>query len=448
MNLKTKPIDLSSDPVEVFERLVSRHECCFLLETLAEEGQSRASGQSYIGVAPEHRFAARSGRFYADGDEEPADNPYRALSSKIGFDKKLPAHYVGGLVGYFSHEAIQYMEPSVKFDYARVFADFEFGQYDDGLVFRRGEAPEYFHYGPDRSDLYQAVAPAKRSAGLKIDFAEAAKSENQYRDMVDQARQDIQSGQVFQVVLASKYEYRFSGELFGLYKQLRVVNPSAFMFFMKFGDVITMGASPELLVHSDPAGRTSIEALAGTIKRGKTPAEDAALARELLSDPKEIAEHNMLVDLARNDVGRVSRIGSVKIDDLMYIKRLSHVQHICSLVSGRLGQGRTAFDALAAAFPAGTLVGAPKIEAAKMITELEGYERGPYGGTVGYFGYNGDSMHAVNIRSLSAIGNKLFLHTGSGIVYDSQAGREYREISDKKDAMDQAMAPFLKAGPS
>jgi anthranilate synthase component 1 len=448
MNLKTKPIDLSSDPVEVFERLVSTHECCFLLETLAEAGQSRTSGQSYIGVAPEHHFAARNGRFYADGDEEPADNPYRALSSKIDFDRKLPAHYVGGLVGYFSHEAIRYMEPSVKLDYPRTFADFEFGQYDDGLVFRRGAAPGYFHYGPDRSGLYQAVAPAERSAGLEIDFTGASKSESQYRAMVDQARQDIQNGRVFQVVLANKYEYRFSGALIDLYKQLRLVNPSAFMFFMKFGDVITMGASPELLVHSDPAGRTSIEALAGTIKRGKTPAEDAALARELLSDPKEIAEHNMLVDLARNDVGRVSQIGSVKIDDLMYIKQLSHVQHICSLVSGRLERGRTAFDALAAAFPAGTLVGAPKIEAAKMITELEGYERGPYGGTVGYFGYNGDSMHAVNIRSLNAIGNKLFLHTGSGIVYDSQAGREYREISDKKVAMDQAMAPFLKAGPA
>jgi anthranilate synthase component I len=445
LKLNTKPTDLSPDACAVFENLVNSHDCCFLLETFEDEGQPQTSGRSYIGAAPEHHFAARDGRFYVDGVEEPADNPYQALSSKIGFDKDLPEHYVGGLLGYFSHEAIRYMEPSVQFDYPRDFADFEFGQYDDGLVFRRGAAPEYFHYGPDRSGLYQATA--KRSTRLKIDFAGSAKSENQYHAMVDQARRDIQDGRVFQVVLANKYEYRSSGRLFDLYKQLRLVNPSAFMFFVKFGDVITMGASPELLVHSEPAGRTSIEALAGTIKRGKTPAEDAVLANELLSDPKEIAEHNMLVDLARNDVGRVSQIGSVKIDDLMYIKKLSHVQHICSLVSGRLGQGRNAFDALAAAFPAGTLVGTPKIEAAKMINELEGYERGPYGGTVGYFGYNGDSMHAVNIRSLNAIGGKLIMHSGSGIVYDSVAEREYREINDKKAAMDRAMTPFLKSGP-
>jgi anthranilate synthase component 1 len=220
------------------------------------------------------------------------------------------------------------------------------------------------------------------------------------------------------------------------------------MFFMKFGDIVTMGASPELLIHTTPVGRTSIEALAGTTKRGKTATQDTALARQLLNNEKEIAEHNMLVDLVRNDVGRISRFGSVKLEKLKYIKKLSHVQHICSLVSGELAREYDAFDTLKAAFPAGTLVGAPKIEAAKMIAELEGYERGPYGGTVGYFSYSGDSMHAVNIRSVNAAGNKLSIHTGSGVVYDSRADREYQEISDKKAAMDQAMKQFLNQEPS
>jgi anthranilate synthase component 1 len=262
--------------------------------------------------------------------------------------------------------------------------------------------------------------------------------------MIDKARDDIQNGRVFQVVLANKYDYRFTGDLIDLYHELRRINPSPFMFFIKFGDTITLGASPELLAHTKPSGAVYLEALAGTIRRGKTPEEDAELAARLLADEKEVAEHSMLVDLARNDVGRISRIGSVKLDDLMYIKKLSHVQHISSIVSGRLADGRDAFDSLAASFPAGTLSGAPKIEAIKMIGELEGYERGPYGGTIGYFSYNGDSMHAVNIRSVSAVGDKLVLHSGSGIVYDSKAEREFREISEKKAAMDRAMRPFMK----
>jgi anthranilate synthase component 1 len=440
MKLHTKPTGFSSDPLEAFETLAGRHKYCFLLETLGDENQPQTSGRSYIGIEPEHHFAALNGRFYVDGQEEPTDNPYQSLRSRIDFEKDLPAHYIGGLVGYLSHEAIRYSEPELKFPYNRDFFDFEFGQYHDGLIFQNGKSPEYFHYGKDRTGLYEAAVTG--SAGLKIDFTGAAKTKSQYKAMVEQARDDIQNGPVFQVVLANKYEYGFDGNLVELYKQLRRVNPSPFMFFIKFGDTVTMGASPELLAHTTPDGRTYLEALAGTIERGRNDAEDLVLSRRLLKDEKEIAEHNMLVDLYRNDVGRVSRIGSVKIDELKYIKKTSHVQHICSLISGELDAGKNAFDALAAAFPAGTLVGAPKIEAAKMIAQLEGYERGPFGGSIGYFSYSGDSMHAVNIRSVNAVGNKLQLHTGSGIVYDSRPEREYREISNKKLAMDLAMKPF------
>jgi anthranilate synthase component 1 len=441
MKLHAKPTSLSPDPLEVFKNLAGNHDYCFLLETLGGESQLQNNGPSYIGVDPAHHFAAKGKYFYVDGQEKPTDDPYQELSSRIKFEKNLPANYVGGLVGYLSHEAIQYGEPELKFPYQRDFPDFEFGQYDDGLAFQDGKPPEYFHYGHDRSKLYDV--DTKQVSKLEIDFTAAAKNEDQYHDMVNKARDDIQNGRVFQAVLANKYEYHFSGDLLELYKRLRQINPSGFMFFLKFGDVITLGASPELLTHTMPSGETYIEALAGTIRRGKTEAEDNELAASLLKDEKEIAEHNMLVDLVRNDVGRVSRFGSVKIENLMYIKKLSHVQHICSLVSGRLKDGCNAFDALQAAFPTGTLVGAPKIEAAKMIRELEAYERGPYGGSVGYFSYSGDSMHAVNIRSVHAAGNQLFLHTGSGIVYDSKAGHEYREILAKKLAMDEAMRPFL-----
>jgi anthranilate synthase component 1 len=440
--VRTKQTGFSREPAEVFSRLVGDHDYCFLLETLADENQPQTSGQSYIGVAPKHHFAAQNGRFYADGHEEATDNPYNALRSRISFDKQLPTHYNGGLVGYFSHEAIRYQEPTLDFPYPRDFFDFQFGEYEDGLIFKDGRQPEYFYYREDRQKLYGGTGT--NIPALSIDYVGAAKSQSEYRGMVERAREDIQSGRVFQVILANKYEYRFGGDLFELYKELRRINPSPFMFFLKFGNIVTMGASPELLARTTPGRRMYLEALAGTIKRGKTPEEDAALARALLQDEKEIAEHNMLVDLYRNDAGRVSRIGSVKIDNLKYIKKLSHVQHICSLISGELAEGEDAFSALAAAFPAGTLVGAPKIEAAKMIIELEGYERGSFGGTIGYFGYNGDSMHAVNIRAVNAVGDKLLLHTGSGIVYDSHPDSEYREISGKKTAMDLAMKAFLQ----
>ncbi len=208
--------------------------------------------------------------------------------------------------------------------------------------------------------------------------------------------------------------------------------------------MITMGASPELLVNTNLDKRMFLEALAGTITRGKTLHEDEKLAQQLLSDEKEIAEHSMLVDLARNDVGRICKVGSVNVENLMYIKKLSHVQHISSIVSGIMSDEYDSFDALSASFPAGTLSGAPKIEAIKMIAELEGYERGPYGGTVGYFSYNGTSEHAVNIRSVSAKGNRLSLHSGSGIVYDSVALHELREIDAKKAAMEKAMKAYMK----
>jgi anthranilate synthase component 1 len=444
MKVRTKQTSLSSDPAEVFSNLVGQYDNCFLLETLGDGHQPQTSGQSYIGVAPKHCFTARGGQFYVDGRKTASDNTYESLRASLQTDKQLPSHYNGGLVGYMSHEAMRYAEPTLKFPYVQDFYDFQFGEYEDGLIFKDGQPPDYFYYGSERSVLYQKKTDTPD--GLSIDFIGSAKTQSEYRAMVEQAREDIRNGRVFQVVLANKYEYQFKGELFELYKELRRINPSPFMFFLKFGDVITMGASPELLVHTAPGRRTYLEALAGTIKRGKSEREDALLVTQLLQDEKEIAEHNMLVDLYRNDVGRVSRIGSVKVDNLKYVKKLSHVQHICSLIAGELAPDKNMFDALLAAFPAGTLVGTPKIEAAKMIIELERYERGPYGGCVGYFGYNGDSLHAVNIRAVNAVGSKLLLHTGSGIVYDSQPDSEYREISHKKAAMDAAMKPFLRKG--
>jgi len=442
MEFQSLTTSLPNDPLAAFARLVDQHDNCFLLETLGDEEQPLSTGKSYIGVAPEHVYAADKDGFSIDGVAEAGTDPWLQLASKLQLQPQLPAGYCGGLVGYLSHEAMHYIEPSLEYGYDRQFYDFQFGDYRDGLVFDPGQAPRYFTHGPDRRELYQVdVKPNER---LQITPLAVEKDEQQYHRMVEQARDDIQHGRVFQVVLADAFSYEFQGNLVALYRELRQINPSPFMFFLKFGNFVTIGASPELLMHVDSNRQLYLEALAGTIKRGQTPHADKQLAEALRSDEKERAEHSMLVDLARNDVGRVSQVGSVRIDKLMYLKRLSHVQHLCSLISGSLRPDKTAFDAVAASFPAGTLVGAPKIEAAHMIRELEGYERGPYGGTVGYFSLNGEAMHAVNIRSVQALDNQLYVHTGSGIVYDSQPDREYQEILAKKTAMDRAMAPFIK----
>lgn len=443
MSFKSAQTQLPNDPLEVFERLVGQHENCFLLETLADEHQPQTTSQSYIGLDPEKVFTAQSGELLVNGEPQPAENAYRQLQKELPRESGLPDGYVGGLVGFFSHEGVHHLEPSLNFEYERQFPDFSFGYYQDGLIFSKNGSPSYFHSTENRQPLYESTALSEKK-GLTISYLGQEKNQTDYERMIETAREDIMNGRVFQVVLANRFSYGYEGELIELYKELRQINPSAFMFFIKFGDTVTFGASPELLDRTTPDGKVYLEALAGTIRRGVDATEDEALAQELLADEKEIAEHNMMVDLARNDVGRVSKIGSVQIDDLMYVKKLSHVQHLSSIVSGTLDDKLTAFDALAASFPAGTLSGAPKIEGIKMIHELEGYERGPYGGTIGYFSRNGDSVHAVNIRSVNAVKDRLYVHSGSGIVYDSNPTKEYQEIKDKKAAVDRSMSSFLR----
>ncbi len=444
MKLHKKKLDIAESPIDVFARLVDAHENCFLLETLHDKDQPQTTSRSYIGLAPTHIFTANGKDLFVDGQKQTVKNPFFALRDYIQTDRTLDPGYIGGLVGYVSHEGVTYFEPTITFDYQRQFPDFQFGEYRDGLVFAPGEAPEYFYLDEDRSELYMP-GQTKPEAKLAITFDGAEKTQAKHSDMVEKAQEDIQNGRVFQVVLANKYHYSYTGELLELYRTLREVNPSPYMFFMKFGNIITLGASPELLSHVKPNGYVYLEALAGTTRRGKTPDEDKQLEKKLLADKKELAEHSMLVDLARNDIGRISRPGTVEVEKLMYIKKLSHVQHLCSIIRGTLDNTKyDMFDALASNSPAGTLTGAPKVEAVKLIAELEDTERGPYGGTIGYFSYNGDSMHGLNIRSVSAVGNQLFLGSGSGIVYDSRPEREYEEIGEKKAAMDRAMKEFLR----
>jgi len=252
----------------------------------------------------------------------------------------------------------------------------------------------------------------------------------EFEAAVEKAREYISAGDAFQIVLSQRFRTETRARPFDIYRALRVVNPSPFMFFLRAGAVTLIGASPEIMCRVENGVITN-RPLAGTRRRGETPEEDRALAEELVNDPKERAEHIMLVDLARNDVGRVARIGSVKIGDLLAVERYSHVMHLSSTVTGELRPGLTAFDALRASLPAGTLSGAPKVRAMEIIDELEPHRRGPYGGAVGYVDFGGNMDSCIALRTMVLLGQTADIQAGAGLVADSVPASEYDETVNK-----------------
>jgi anthranilate synthase component 1 len=256
----------------------------------------------------------------------------------------------------------------------------------------------------------------------------------QFAAAVDKARAYIHAGDAFQIVLSQRFETTTTARPFDIYRALRVVSPSPFMFYLRCGPATLIGASPEIMCRVENGLITS-RPLAGTRRRGRTPQEDQALAEELRRDPKERAEHIMLVDLARNDVGRVAEIGSVQLSDLLTVEYYSHVMHLSSTVTGRLRPGLTAFDALRASLPAGTLSGAPKVRAMEIIDELEPHRRGPYGGAVGYVDFSGNMDTCIALRTMVLLGSTAYVQAGAGIVADSQPELEYQETVNKARAL-------------
>jgi len=260
----------------------------------------------------------------------------------------------------------------------------------------------------------------------------------QYEQAVLKAKEFIKAGDIFQVVPSQRFEARIGVEPFEIYRALRLINPSPYMYFLRCGDATVVGASPEVMVRLE-GGRIDLRPIAGTRRRGATEEEDQALADELLADPKERAEHIMLVDLGRNDVGRVSEAGSVSVSELMVIERYSHVMHIVSNVRGSLSTGKDSFDVIRACFPAGTVSGAPKIRAMQIIDELEPTRRGTYAGAVGYFGFSGNMDTCITIRTLVIKDNVAYIQAGGGVVADSDPSAEYQETMNKAKAMMRAV---------
>jgi anthranilate synthase component 1 len=344
-------------------------------------------------------------------------------------------------VGYIGYDAVRYFEnlPKTLPDDLG-FPDVEMGIFDDGIVFdHRQKRAYYFYYGKNRlGEIEEALKQPSDADSLEFSAPKVQMAQNQYERAVEKAKEYITSGHIFQVVLSKRFDFKINGDLTEFYSALRAINPSPYMYFYKSNDRQIVGSSPEMLARTE---NRTVETypIAGTRPNSPDNAENRKLARELLADPKEQAEHVMLVDLARNDVGRVSKFGSVRVPQFMKVQRYSHVQHIVSRVVGDLREDCDSFEALKAVFPAGTVSGAPKVRAMEIIEELEKARRGPYAGAVGYFSYNGNADFAITIRTLFAQNGIGHIQAGAGIVADSVPEREWFETEQKAGALMKAL---------
>ncbi|WNL40778.1 anthranilate synthase component I family protein [Halomonas sp. PAMB 3264] len=431
----------------LFQKIERAFENCYMLESLGED--SHMARHSIIGFDPEYLIYANGQTLtieHRDGeiDHHESDNPYELLRSLMP-QNIISRKYAGGLSGYLGYDAMQYFEPTLTLKASDDFDTFRFGLYKDGLILDKmtGEVT-YFYYDDSRFEYLQGLIESDDVApgALKITALGDTMTRDEHAAAVAKVKQDIVDGKVFQCEVGFKKRFRIEGDTLALYGELRRINPSPQMYYVRFGEQRLIGASPELLFRLRQ-GEMETFPLAGTTTRGKTAQEDTQLARALLNDPKEIAEHNMIVDLHRNDIGRVAQFGTVKVRSLMDIKRFSHVQHISSEIVGIIDQNEDMFTALASNFPAGTLTGAPKIEAMKIIDDLETDGRGPYGGAVGQFSFNGDCTFAIPIRTVFVNGENAYVQTCGGNVYDSNAEDEYEEIRRKFAGTRKALAPFM-----
>ncbi|MCR9143512.1 MAG: anthranilate synthase component I family protein [bacterium] len=454
LNLPRKPVyvklESGIDFFRLFQTIETECENCFFLESLGE-GDSD-SRYSVIGFDPDAIVRGLPGRLVwkprvGDQIEIASENPYDTLAQWMP-QNIISRNYSGGLVGYLNYEAMNFFEPVLALKPHADFDPFRFGVYTDGLVLDKmtGEV-FYVFFDADRSERVRAwlAAPPPGHADLSVRPLGQSRTEEQYHAMVAETIEEIRKGNTFQCQIGLYEDYEFTGHPMAVYQALREVNPSPHMFYLKFEDRLQIGASPELIFRLRQ-GEMETYPLAGTTKRGANAEEDILLARELLNDPKEIAEHNMLVDLHRNDLGRVARFGTVKVRRLMDAKKFSHVQHISSEVVGIIRKDCDMFSGLKSVYPAGTLSGAPKIESMKIIERVEDSPRGPYGGAVGHFGWNGESTFAIPIRSLFLSGNRATVRAAAGIVFDSTPEGEYQEIQRKLAGMKKTLLQFAADG--
>ncbi|WP_443642862.1 anthranilate synthase component I family protein [Candidatus Levibacter sp. Uisw_134_01] len=436
------------DFFQLFIKIEQNFKNCFLFESLGEE--SNISRYHIVGFNPKYIvYSEQKDQLIIEDtsngkiEKYVCDNPYYELRTIIP-QNIISRKYAGGLVGFIGYDSINFFEDNLNITKNNNFESFKFGVYLDGLIFDQmtGEI-FYYYYEDNKIEILKDILKQTNKFNKNVDckFIKNSMTKEDHRKAVLKIKEDIKNGLIFQCEVGFKSHYRIKGNLTEIYSKLRSLNPSPHMYFMKFDDQVIIGASPELLFRLKN-GEMETFPLAGTTKRGSNKEEDLKLARELLNDSKEIAEHNMLVDLHRNDLGRVAKFGTVKVRNLMDIKKYSHVQHISSEIAGIINENEDMFSALASNFPAGTLSGAPKIEAMKIINEIEEDGRGPYGGAIGQFGFNGDCTFAIPIRSLFIKGEEAYAQTCGGNVYDSDPNKEYQEIERKLKAMKIVLKSF------
>lgn len=436
------PLDWSEDQFQIYQRLAQNYSHCFLFESLS--GPEVLSETSIIGFAPEvilQGFADRLAIRRSDGatEEVATDDPLREMQKMIGRNGEQKYRYVGGAVGSVSYDAVRLWEKiSEKGPDGPIM---EFGIYEDGILYdNKLQKPFYFYYDKDRSS--QIRLDSRPAGPLAVSDVTPNIDRDGFVRMVDAAKKYIYDGDIFQAVLSRRFNFEIKGDNIKIYSILRQMNPSPYMYHIKMGDRSIIGSSPEMLVRIT-GDEIETFPIAGTRKITGDSTQDRALKEELAHDEKELAEHTMLVDLGRNDIGRVCRYGSVHVPELMQIKQFSHVQHMVSHVVGRLDEKYDMYDAFRAVFPAGTVSGAPKVRAMEIIEELEPETRGPYAGAVGYFSFNGCCDFAIAIRSIFIDGDSGFVQSGAGIVSDSVPDAEFDETEHKAGAM---IAALKKAG--
>jgi len=454
-------------PVSAYLKL-RRGENTFLLESV--EGGTQVGRYSFLGRDPSVIFEARGQQVTIRRGSQvtkiETTNPLEELKNLIRefvpvSDPTLPP-FAGGAVGYIAYDAVRHLEnlpetnpddlgvPDMLFMFTDTIVAFDNVSHKltvmHNLQARPGDNLDLLYdqaagvLQQILADLRNPLAEAQGQNG-QVEAEDSFNSNIEKEDFlaaVERCKSYIKGGDIIQAVLSQRLDTEFEGDAFSLYRALRIVNPSPYMFYLHFARLKLVGASPEIHVRSYGTNVT-IRPIAGTRPRGENVEQDLKLEKELLADEKERAEHLMLVDLARNDIGRVCRYGSVKVTEFMVVERYSHVMHIVSDVEGTLEDGKDAFDLIAATFPAGTVSGAPKIRAMEIVEELEPTRRGPYAGLVGYFSFNGNFDSCITIRTMLVKGNKVYVQAGAGIVADSVPKKEYAETLNKAKALFRAI---------
>jgi len=435
---KVIPLDLSENQFQIYNKISRNYSHSFLFESLS--GPEVLAETSVMGFDPKIIFKGYSDKVEIIENNNTTiietNDPFIELKKLLGKSNDQKYRYLGGAVGVVNYDSIRLVE-NISEENNLVQPIMEFGIYDDGLLYDNVDKKLFYFYH-DENRFDKLIMSNDSFDEFHSSEVIPNMDKEKFSNIVNKAKQYIHDGDIFQVVLSRKFEFETSGDNLTLYKTLRKLNPSPYMYHLKQDSKTIIGASPEMLVRITD-DKVETFPIAGTRKITDNEEKNKALSDELIHDEKELAEHTMLVDLGRNDIGRVCKYGTVHPESLMQIKRFSHVQHIVSHVVGNLDSKNDMFDAFQAVFPAGTVSGAPKVRAMQIIDELEAEDRGPYAGAVGYFSYNGCCDFAIAIRSIFIEDEKGFVQSGAGIVSDSIAENEFKETEHKAGAMLQAL---------